>query len=1294
MKTKYLFSNRKSKLSFIFLAVFALQSCGGGGDPGRAPITNPQADTTPEQFTFSIINNAALSTEIFSNFNVVSGINRPAPISILGGEYSIPGVNGNAFTAQVGTIENGQLFQVRLTTSPDLGQQSNVTLTIGDITAVFSVTTTATGFAVKLTPGTLSIPENSGVDTFDIELGTMPNETVVINITNPDKGEVLLDKAQVTFNASNWNIPQTITATSVNDNIIDGHQHVDISLSIDPSSLDSSGYKNLMPTDLPTEIISILDNGKAGVNVQAVGPLDTTSGKITISENAGVGTFNVNLTSQPTTNSTIEVTINNGNPAEVDIAPATITFDSTNWATTQIITATGKNDFVVDADKLVPLTFSVSNASTDVTGYSAVVPQIFDVMVQNVDVAPGVNVIVRGNISLTETPLPGSPGSFYDLDIALQAPPTTTAGAVATVAVSFVSSDPTAALVNNNGTTLLTFTETNWDISQIVRVSSVNDNIVDGLQSGTITISIDAAGTNDTNFAALVEPLDGTDQTFTVADDDTIGVILTPITLGDIKENDPAKTFNLVLNSEPLFDVVYAITLTDNAGSPSTRATIDKASLTFTGATWNIAQTVTVSPVDDGVAAGDALVNINLNITTSDTSGYNDPALNKILIANIIDIQVPDPNAFLQFLNRAAPRNIQTTATATAYYTAVDPNGSRATLAAFKTFNNALSDVENAVYVNDTSLGFGNRTYLTTSPDGTVASCVENYAPATGVSATAQEKINLANTGPAGLLSTLCMEYSATPGSGATVGVLAGRKFVKFFSYDAAGNRISEINLDERGAKFIPGVCNTCHGGQSSALVAGTYPNNGDTNAQFIPWNLNAFVYDGGTTIPATLPPIFKRFNEGVIATYPIPTSYASTTPVAIAANSSASSTITVPVTVADVPITSVVVSIDEIAGGVAGLSLTDINGLGVSVNLISPAGQIYNLINGGQIGVAAFTDVRNLYILDAGTNTNYTVNGTTASGTIISSDTTGFVNNRGACSSLTPIAQTTKDLGCTTSRGAWQLQIRTDGCGANTTLCATPGTLSAWSIHFNGIPNQAYVAAPVGLIYGWYGTPTAGTALPGTYNAAYIPPGWMMTNNAGAVANTETLYNEVIKLSCQSCHTQRGSLSGQNIDFLSYSKFMSFRDSIKSLVFDRGVMPLARRTYQNYFWKPVVPPALMPADILAEHMTGYVAGQPYLKPGRNLANAGISRTVATGSTVILNGEASSFPAKISNVENYVWTVTSPSGGTVTLTGQGVQVSFVAAAAGAYSVTLDTSGGSTQIPADPLTKSTITITAQ
>ncbi|MFV1984689.1 MAG: hypothetical protein ACC657_14185, partial [Thiohalomonadales bacterium] len=230
-----------------------------------------------------------------------------------------------------------------------------------------------------------------------------------------------------------------------------------------------------------------------------------------------------------------------------------------------------------------------------------------------------------------------------------------------------------------------------------------------------------------------------------------------------------------------------------------------------------------------------------------------------------------------------------------------------------------------------------------------------------------------------------------------------------------------------------------------------------------------------------------------------------------------------------------------------------------------------------------------------------------------------------------------------------------------------------------------------VGLVRGWYGAPAGSATLPGAYNAAYVPAGW--SNIAGAVANTTTLYNEVIKLSCQSCHIQRGSLSNPNIDFSSYAKFMTYKDPIKSLVFDRGAMPLARRTYQNYFWKPVVAPAQMPADILAEHMTGFVAGQPYSKPGRNIANAGASRTVATGTTVVLNGEASSFPAIVSNAESYVWTVTAPGGGQVALTGQGVQVSFVATAAGAYTVTLDTSGALPVGPNDSPT-STITITVQ
>jgi len=80
----------------------------------------------------------AFSEVIESNIIVVGGTDAPAPISVLGGEYAI---DGGGFTNAEGTIESGQSVQLRLMSGDTFGVVSTVTLTIGGVSAEFSVTT-------------------------------------------------------------------------------------------------------------------------------------------------------------------------------------------------------------------------------------------------------------------------------------------------------------------------------------------------------------------------------------------------------------------------------------------------------------------------------------------------------------------------------------------------------------------------------------------------------------------------------------------------------------------------------------------------------------------------------------------------------------------------------------------------------------------------------------------------------------------------------------------------------------------------------------------------------------------------------------------------------------------------------------------------------------------------------------------------------------------------------------------------------------------------------------------------
>jgi len=95
-------------------------------------------DTDPDQITFTDQAGVALSTVTTSNAIAIAGIDAAAPISIVGGEYSI---NGGAFTSASGTITVGQTVAVRGTSSASNSTDVDVVLTIGTITDTFTITT-------------------------------------------------------------------------------------------------------------------------------------------------------------------------------------------------------------------------------------------------------------------------------------------------------------------------------------------------------------------------------------------------------------------------------------------------------------------------------------------------------------------------------------------------------------------------------------------------------------------------------------------------------------------------------------------------------------------------------------------------------------------------------------------------------------------------------------------------------------------------------------------------------------------------------------------------------------------------------------------------------------------------------------------------------------------------------------------------------------------------------------------------------------------------------------------------
>ena len=160
-----------------------------------------------------------------------------------------------------------------------------------------------TAFSGSVPPGiTLgAVSGNTSEDgttaTFTAVLDTAPTSDVVLDVSSDYPGEVSFDLSQLTFIAANWDTPQTITITGLDDSDVDGDINVTITVSVD-DALSDVAYAGLSETtsvtnednELPPLIINEFLADPDGVSGDANG-----DGTINTSEDEFIEIYNNTL---------------------------------------------------------------------------------------------------------------------------------------------------------------------------------------------------------------------------------------------------------------------------------------------------------------------------------------------------------------------------------------------------------------------------------------------------------------------------------------------------------------------------------------------------------------------------------------------------------------------------------------------------------------------------------------------------------------------------------------------------------------------------------------------------------------------------------------------------------------------------------------------------------------------------------------------------------------------------------------------------------------------------------------
>lgn len=579
-----------------------------------------------------------------------------------------------------------------------------------------------------------------------------------------------------------------------------------------------------------------------------------------------------------------------------------------------------------------------------------------------------------------------------------------------------------------------------------------------------------------------------------------------------------------------------------------------------------------------------------------------------------------------------------------AYYQAVDPNNQRMTLEAWKTanaFGQPGGEETFAAYFNEADLGFGRRMFMRRDSQR-IAFYVVNYANA-----------NEAAEGTPTDIATVAMEYSPHPVNG-------GDPYVKFFTFNgnhndpskraspwsAPDSRLTKIDLDGRGAKFQPGMCMTCHGGDPrQSNPDGSYPDLGRTGARFIPFDIDSFTYP---TLPgfdrSDQEAAFKELNEGVLASIPLEKKFTSSVSVAIPDSQSDGIDIVLPVSGIDGNIADLDFSFDGM-GPPNTNQFDQGNGLNHSfvgdlvVKLTSPAGTKVTLIDRigvpalGSLGVSA-NNFSQLRLSDE-----------------VSNPIEDAVNDQapfqGSWMPNNPLAAFDGE----NPNGNWTLNV-SDQIGGDT------GNVNQWSLRIT--PSHAsplqHPDAVVDLIHGWYGGPL----LPGAFNPNFAPAAWLSPSSVAA--GGDELYHGVIAKSCRACHIMQTDRKSA-LAFATYDQFAAFRNQVRHEVFHKGRMPMAKRTFDK-FWNSV---DASQAELLANWITGpsrySYTGPSVLIPEFGQGTAVIPFTVSgiAGPITDLDfsfdgsGPGSDIPGDSNNglshedVSNLLITLTSPAGTSVVL---------------------------------------------
>ena len=442
-----------------------------------------------------------------------------------------------------------------------------------------------------------SIAEAGGVATVTATLDRTSSVAVTVTVAAaPGSGtDFTLSAANtLTFAANATASAGTVTVTAVDDDTDAPNKGVTVS----GTSSDSLGRTN----DPPSVPLAITDDDAApGVVLALSDP--------SISESGGTSTVSATLSHPSSAATTVRVTavagaftVPPGAAGWVVIAAGATT------AAADTVTITAVDNATDEPDRPVTVTATVANG-------------------QGAGSVTGVTLTLEDDDAAPTAALSVSPASISEN------------GATATVraTLSHPSSQPTTVTVTAQanvftvasgagGTIIVAAGQTTTtDTATITAVDNDADAADNPVTVAGVMANSQGAGSVDQS------PGSAAGASLTLTDDDTTGLSVSPTTSTASRlrttEAGGTDTFTVTLATVPTGNVVL-----DVASSDTDEGTVDTSALTFTASTWDTAQTVTLTGVDDPDTDGSQNYTVTLVVDQADTADANYDTLGTVSV--------------------------------------------------------------------------------------------------------------------------------------------------------------------------------------------------------------------------------------------------------------------------------------------------------------------------------------------------------------------------------------------------------------------------------------------------------------------------------------------------------------------------------------------------------------------------------------------------------------------------------------------------------------------------------------